>query len=97
MREYEAQLEHQKMIIAPYSPEHASRHGPGFAVTMKREVAAQMAAPNGAEFMAELERQLNLERSRGNNYCPSGYAPVKIINSKHWYTEVWVDCNRVQT
>lgn len=89
---YEGLLAQQSMVIAPYSPEHESRHGPGFAVTMTRDDARKLGAPDGQPFKEELEKYLADERTRGNSYCPRGYQVVKVLPFKHWYTEIWVDC-----
>lgn len=92
VKKYETMFEHQKMIIDPYSPEHAARHGPGFGITMEPNEARRVNAPNSAEFKAMLEEQLTKERLLGNDYCPYGYDIVKTLYFKHWYTEFWVDC-----
>ena len=92
VREYETLFKTQKMIIGPYTPEHAARNGPGFGVTMQPDEARKVNAPNSAEFRKMLEEQLSIERSHGKNYCPYGYEVDRTIYSKHWYTEIWVNC-----
>ncbi len=91
-REYEALFKKQKMIIVPYTSEHIARHGLGFEILMKREEAWKVRAPESQEFRQILEGQLSIERSLGNNYCPNGYEIDRVINSKHWYMAIWVNC-----
>lgn len=92
VQEYETQFKSQKMIISSYSSEYASKHGSGFVVMMESDVSHKMDAPNSMEFRDELAKQLSEERSHGNNYCPGGYEIHRIINFKHWYTNILVDC-----
>ncbi len=93
-REYEALFKKQKMIIVPYTKEHAARHGLGFEILMKREEASKVRAPDSEEFRNLLKGQLTAERSLGNNYCPDGYNVDRVIYSKHWYTAIWVNCKQ---
>ncbi|HET7832327.1 MAG TPA: hypothetical protein VFK88_05130 [Gallionella sp.] len=88
----EAILEHQKMIIDPYTPEVASKYGAGFVVTMRRDEAKKVKAPTSPEFKKMLEEQLAVERSLGHSYCPSGYEIKEIRYFAHSHTTINVDC-----
>ncbi|MEJ1959284.1 MAG: hypothetical protein WDM70_07530 [Nitrosomonadales bacterium] len=91
-REDETLFKTQRMIIKPFTVEVAARSGPGFEVTMKPDEASKINAPFSIEFKEMLTKQLVEERAKGNNYCPSGYVIDRIIYSRHWYAEIWVNC-----
>lgn len=57
IQNYDESLPTQGMVIAPYSPEHASRHGAGFAITMTRDEARKLGAPNGEAFKETLGKR----------------------------------------
>jgi len=81
-------------VIRPYSQEHAVRNGSGFVVTIERDLAIKLGAPDGEKFKEMLEKRLAEERMRGNHYCPYGYDIVVMRRFKHYYTTVSANCRR---
>jgi hypothetical protein len=79
-------------VIDPYTNEAVTRNGPGFVVTIKRDLDRRLGVPDGKAFKEMLEKRLAEDRVRGNDYCPYGYEIVRVLRFTHYHTVVWVNC-----